>query len=291
MKYLLYMLLSLSFISCTQENTKNYIIKYGPKEVQSAEFINTLMILGFTKHGRSFYSQIHDLHFFEEVRTETLQYFIKSIFYSSLSQKYKIKITDAELETWIKKRTPDLKKEDLIFTLKANNFSYGDWKKLFREQFIQNKIVEQLTESDLKSKKETRQKKSADDALFMAVITFEDELKAKSHYRTISRSVSRYDDILKKENNTSYYSWVKTKDIPFYSKIKHLALRRVSKPIETKWGYSLVRIKKKGKYPLPNKNVASGQKPSPLKPLLEEFKKDPKLDINTDLLYSLKIKK
>lgn len=289
MKYLLYFIFALSFLACAPKEKKQYIVKYGAREVQSAEFINTLMILGFTKYGRPFYAQIYDPQFFERMRTETLQHFINNIFYGSLSQKYKIKITDVELEAWIKDRTPGLKKEDLVFTLKANNFSYNDWKKLFREQLIQTRIIEKLSSTEEKVQK--KQKKSNDDAFYMAAITFDDELKAKSHYRTISRSVVRYNDVLKKENNTANYSWIRTKNIPFYSKIKHLNLRRVSKPIETKWGYTLIRIEKKGKYPLPNKDVASSQKTSSIKSLLEDFKKDPKLDINTDLLYSLKIKK
>ncbi len=289
MKHLLYPFI-LFFLSCSpNQKEDSYIVKYGPKEVHSAEFINTLMILGFTKHGKAFYSKVYDSSFFEQMRTETLEHIINKMFYSSLSQKYKIKITDAELEAWIKERTPDLAKEDLLYTLKANNFTYSDWKGLFRDQLIQSRIIQQLNE--VTPTPPSKVKKSNDDAIYLAIISFEDQLEAKEQHKKIARNKVNFDDVLKRENQTRLYSWVRTKDLPFYDKIKYLPLRKSSKPIETSWGYALVRIQKRGKFPLPNKDVAEGQTSSSIKPLLEEFKKSPKLHINTELLYSLKIKK
>ncbi len=288
MKHLLYFLILFS-LSCSPKPEETHIVKYGSQEVHSAEFINTLMILGFTKHGKAFYSKIYDSTFFEQIRTQTLEHIINKMFYGSLSQKYKIKITDAELESWIKERTPDLAKEDLMYTLKANNFSYNDWKGLFRDQLIQSKISEQLNETP--PSKPTKIKKSNDDALYLAIISFEDQLKAKEQHKKIARNKVNFDDVLEKMNQSRLYSWIRTKDLSFYDKIKYLPLRKSSKPIETPWGYVLVRIQKRGKFPLPNKDVAEGQTASSIKPLLEEFKKSPKLHINTELLYSLKIKK
>lgn len=289
MKYILTLILFLA--SCTQSTqTDNFIVKYGSQEIKSAEFINTLMILGFTKHGKSFYSKIYDEAFFEKARTETLEQVINNLFFGSLSQKYKVKITDLDLEEWIKERTPDMQKEDLIYTLKANNLTYADWKGLFRNQMIKNKIIEQV-EGVKEQKIKPKPKKSNDDGMLMAVISFDDQLQAKEAYTKIRKNRINFDDVLKKNNGTVEYSWVKNKDISFYENIRYLSLRRSSKPIETDWGYSLVRIQKKGKMPLISKDVASGQGNPAIQALLEKFKKDPKLNINTDLLYSLKIKK
>jgi len=127
--------------------------------------------------------------------------------------------------------------------------------------------------------------------MLIAVISFEEQLQAKKAYTRIRKDKAKFDDVLKKNNGTAKYSWVRKEDISFYEEIKNLSLKRSSKPIETDWGYSLVRIQKKGKVPQIAKDVASGQENSPIQGLLEKFKKDPKLIINTDLLYSLKIKK
>ncbi len=290
MNLLLY--LSLFFLlSCNLKQDKEpYLIKYGFKKVQSAEFINSLMVLGFIKHGKTFYSKIYDPIFFENMKTQTLEHFINNIFYNSLSQKYKIKVTDSELEDWIKTRTPGLKKEDLIYTLKVNNFSYNDWKRFFRNQFIQNKILTKL--HPLKKIHPAKIKKSHKDALYLAVISFEDELEADEQYKRIKKNLARFDDILIKKTQTKLYSWVPTTDLPFFKQIKYLALNKVSKPIQTPWGYILVQIQKKGKFPLQQTHAARSQQTfSSIKPLLEEFKKSKKLHINTQLLYSLKIRK
>ncbi len=289
MNCLLY--LSLFFlISCNlKQNKQPYVIKYGLKKVQTSEFINILMVLGFMKHGKAFYSKIYDSVFFESMRTQTLEYFINNMFYNSLSQKYKIKVTDSELEQWIKTRTPGLKREDLIYILKVNNFSYNDWKGVFRSQFIQNKILKQL--SNTPKIQPTKMKKSHKNALYMAVISFEDELKANEQYKRIKKNLARFDDILIKKTHTKLYSWVPTVDLPFFKKIKYLPLNTVSKPIQTSWGYILIQIKKRGKLPLKQTHVAQSQTKSAIKPLLEDFKKSKKLHINTKLLYGLKIRK
>jgi hypothetical protein len=292
MKSLSYFLILFFLSSCTTKTEQNYIVKFDNKEVNSAEFINKLMVLGFIKHGPSFYTKIYDSQFFEEARSETLEHIIGNFFYNSLSQKYEIKVTDSELESWIQSRTPDLKQEDLLYTLEANNLSLQSWRTLFREQLIQHKVVEALSSApDTESQKKEKEKNSDDDGLLMATITFENAVEAKEMYQKIAKNKIKFDEALANQSNISTYSWVKTDELPFFSKIKYLSKNRVSKPIETKWGHLLVQIKKRGKVPLPKRDTASGQIPASIKPLLEEFKKNPKLMINTDLLYSLKIKK
>ncbi len=219
-----------------------------------------------------------------------------NLFYSSLSQKFEIKITDIELEEWIKTRTPDMHKEDLIYTLKANNLTYSDWKGLFRNQMIKNQIIEKLLDKSnqdptTSAHKKNKLNKKNNEGLYLAVISFDEELDAKKAYKRIRKDLDRFDDVLEKVNGTRRYSWVKKEDLGFYDKIKGLSLKRSSKPIETKWGYSLVRIEKKGQMPEQHLDVAPSQDLSAVKELLEDFRKDPELQINTDLLYSLKIKR
>lgn len=299
MKQWFSLFLSLILINCSQKAEKetNFIIKYGQQEVYSAEFINKLMALGFVNYGKDFYSKIYDEKFFEKVRRETLEHFLNAFFIRSLSQKYKLKVTEKELQDWIKQRAPSFDKEDLILTLKTNNLSYTDWTNLFRDQLIQHKVAEKIkseqTKDSLKknTEKKKTQKTNKNKSLFLAVLTYENQLLAQEAYKKISNEKKEFNKELEKHQGSAQYSWLEPDQIPFYKNIKSLSLGRVSKPFETTWGFLIVRIAKKGSPEGLRADVASGHPQLNLKSLVEAFKKDPKLKINTDLLYSLKIKK
>ena len=288
--------LFLLFTSCNPKNDikTDYIVKYGSQEVYSADFINKMMILGFVNYGADFYSKIYDEKFFEKVRNETLEYFLNTFFMRSLSQKYKLKITETELQEWIKDRAPSYNKEDLILTLKTNNLTYKDWTGLFRDQLVQHKVSEKIKKeiSQKKVKEETTKKnETSKSALSIAVLSFENLLDAQNAYKKIENKKEAFNKALKKYQKSQKYSWLEPNEIPFYKDIKPLRVGRVSKPFETPWGVLIVRIDKKGQKK-PNKpSTAKKQAQLDLNRLVEAFKKDSKLQINTDLLYSLKIKK
>lgn len=299
MKQWFSLFIAFALISCTQkaDEEASFIIKYGQQEVYSAEFINKLMTLGFVNYGKDFYSKIYDEKFFEKARRETLEHFLNTFFIRSLSQKYKLKVTEKELQEWIKHRAPSFDKEGLILTLKTNNLSYTDWTNLFRDQLIQHKVAEKVKSEQSKAKPRESDKDKTSKAdkknksLLLAVLTYDNQLLAQEAYKEISSDKVKFNKALKKHQGSDQYSWLEPKQIPFYKKIKRLGVGKVSKPFETTWGFLIVRIAKKGvPKDLPH-NVASGHPQLNLKGLVEAFKKDPKLKINTDLLYSLKIKK
>jgi hypothetical protein len=296
MKFLLSLFLLLSSASCQQkkEDQASYLVKYGNKEVHTAEFINKMMTLGFVKYGKTFYSKIYDQTFFEQVRSETLEHILNSIFMNTLSQKYELKITNVDVQKWIAERAPTYSKEDLILTLQTNNLTYKDWTNLFREQLVQHRILEQLSKDDkpeLKSAEKKEPKSDKETYYKIAVLTFENQLDANVAYKKINNDRDNFNESMKRIQSSDQYSWLKEDQIPFYSKIKSLGTGRISKPFETDWGFLLVRLDKKEKREAPPRDAASGQVSAKFKSLVEDFKKDPKLQINSDLLYSLKIKR
>jgi|GEM_PF-3046153 len=299
MKLLLSFLLLFFFTSCQkkEEDKSSYLIKYGTKEVYTAEFINKMMTLGFVKYGKTFYSRIYDQEFFEQIRSETLEHILNSIFMNQLSQQYELKVTNDDVQKWIAERAPTYSKEDLILTLQANNLDYKDWTNLFREQLIQHKISEKISSSkkpptgDSKDKAEKIEKETKETHYKIAVLTFENQLDADQAYKKIGNSENNFDKALKRLQSTNKYSWLTEEQIPFFSSIKRLSAGRVSKPIETDWGFLLVRLDKKDIRAVLKKDAASSHISAEFKSLVEAFKKDPKLRINSKLLYSLKIKK
>lgn len=291
-----------SFTSCLKEkeDTSSFLIKYGSKEVYTAEFINKMMTLGFVKYGKTFYSKIYDQNFFEQVRSETLEHILNSIFLNNLSQKYELKITNDDVQKWIAERAPTYSKEDLILTLQTNNLTYKDWTNLFREQLVQHRIAEKLSaQSKAKETNEEKIKvsnkvKTAQEKIThykIAVLTFENQLDADQAYKKINNSEDNFNEALKRLQSSNKYSWLTESQIPFFSEIKSLRANRVSKPFETDWGFLLVRLDKQEKREEDQKDAAIGQVSTEYKALVEAFKKDPKLQINSDLLYSLKIKR
>lgn len=291
--------LFLLYTSCSPKTDVkvDYIVKYGSQEVYSADFINKMMILGFVNYGEDFYSKIYDKNFFEKVRAETLEYYLNTFFMRSLSQKYKLKITGAELQEWIKNRAPSYNKEDLILTLKTNNLSYKDWTGLFRDQLVQHKVSEKIKEEASQKKTKTKEKepnkkiKASKSALSIAVLSFESLLDAQNTYKKISHKKEAFNKALNKHQKSNKYSWLEPDEIPFYKNIKQLRVGRVSKPFETPWGVLIVRIDQKGRKKENKPNTEENHAQLDLNQLVEAFKKDSKLQINTDLLYSLKIKK
>lgn len=294
MKILLSTLIILSLLACQKrkEDKANYLIKYGNREVYTAEFINKMMTLGFVKYGKTFYSRIYDQKFFEQIRSETLEHTLNSIFMNRLSQKFELKITNKDVQDWIVDRAPTYSKEDLILTLQANNLTYKDWTNLFREQLVQHRIAQKLSSNKPEiatehSKEETKKQTHYK----IAVLTYENQLDADQAYKQINGSEKSFDKTLKSLQSSNKYSWLTEEQIPFFSKIKSLRVGKISKPFETGWGFLLVRLEQKDKRSTMLKNNAGGQVSPEFKALVEEFRKDPKLQINSDLLYSLKIKK
>ena len=57
MKALISILIFLTLVSCQQNNkdSATYLVKYGNREVHTAEFINKMMTLGFVKYGKTLF--------------------------------------------------------------------------------------------------------------------------------------------------------------------------------------------------------------------------------------------
>jgi len=294
MKLLLsfFILLFISSCSPRQKAETHYVIKYGHNEVNTAEFINKMMTLGFVKYGKTFYSKIYDQTFFEQMRSETLEHSLNSIFMNELSKKFELKITNKDVQDWIANRAPDYSKEDLILTLQANNLTFKDWTNLFREQLVQHRISQKLMlKAEAEIQKETSNDRKKITHYKIAVLTYENQLDADQAYKQIGNSKDKFDKTLKSLQSSNTYTWLTEKQIPFYSKIKKLRKERVSKPFETDWGFLLVRIAKKEKRAEELRDAANSQVSAEFKSLVADFRKNPKLQINADLLYSLKIKK
>jgi len=295
MKILLSLFLILFTVSCQKktDDQTTYLVKYGNNEIYTAEFINKMMTLGFVRYGKPFYTKIYDQTFFERIRAETLEHILNGIFINTLSQKYELKITNDDVQKWIAERAPVYSKEDLILTLQANNLTYKDWTNLFREQLVQHRILQKVSESqNLKNTVEEKTENLKKETYYkIAVLTFENKLDADQAYKKINNSKDNFEESLSRLQSSKKYSWLKEDQIPFYSKIKRLRTGRITKPFETDWGFLLVRLDKKEKRTAPLQDAASGQSSKEFKRLVKAFKKDPKLQINSDLLYSLKIKR
>jgi len=297
MKYALILVL-LALASCQKksEPESQYIVKYGDQKVYAAEFINKMMTLGFVKYGKPFYTRIYDKDFFENMRSETLEHILNSLFVNKLSRQLELKVTNDDVQNWIQERAPVYSQEDLVLTLQANNLNYKDWTNLFREQLVQHRIsiaMSKKLESEDSSEKSTVKKEQSKKQTHyqLAVLTFENQLDADQAYKKISNSKEKFNKELLRSLSTQKYSWLTEDQIPFFSKIKKLRKGRVSKPFETEWGFLLVRVEKKEKRAQNQKKTESLPLSPHFKSLVEEFKKDPKLHINSDLLYSLKIQK
>ena len=211
---------------------------------------------------------------------------------NTLSQKFELKVTNDDVQKWIADRAPTYSKEDLILTLQTNNLTYKDWANLFREQLIQHRIALKLAPAPKASQSKTAKQASDKLTYFkIAVLTYESQLDADETYKRIKNSKEAFNKALGKRQGSKRYSWLTEDQIPFFSKIKRLKAGRNSKPIETDWGFLIVRLDKKEKRLPEHRDAANGQISPELKSLVEAFKKDPKLQINSDLLYSLKIKR
>lgn len=270
------------------------IVKYKTTSVSDADFIRSLMALGFIKHGKSFFTKINDEEFFSSFKQTTLENILTKIFVNELANEKKITITDNELEEWIQKRIGEVSKEDLILTLKTNNITYKDWRSLFKDQLLHHKVVEAYTNPpETKKDKTDTQEDKADkvEGLLMGVLTFKDNEEAERAYKEISKDSKAFEDYAKKKNLKNVYNWVKQEDIPFYDKIKNQSLNRISKPINSNWGNLLVLIKKKGNF-VPEQSLQTTHEDKSLPTnLLSDFKNNPELKINTNRLYSLKIRR
>lgn len=281
------------FSSCSfKTNDTKPLVKYKTTLVTDADFIRSLMALGFIKHGKSFFTKINDKDFFADFKQTTLENIITKIFVNKLANEKKITINDAELEEWIQSRVGDVSKEDLILTLKTNNITYKDWRGLFKDQLLHHKVVEAYSQQDESLKNNENEESNTEkkaDGLLIGVLSFQDSEEADRAYKEISKKSASFEDYAKKKNLKNVFNWVKEENLPFYDKIKNQSLNQVSKPINSSWGNLLVLIKKKGKF-IPEESLTSTHVDKSLpKDLLSNFKNDPELQINTNRLYSLKI--
>lgn len=278
------------FTSCSLKETEpKPLVEFGSQTVSEQDFIKTLMGQGFLKYGRPFFDQIQDPNFFEIAKNDTLEEIVSNIYFANLANEKKITLSDEELEEWIQSRTKGLQKEDLSLILNSNNITYKDWKNLFKNQLIQHKVMQSYTEK--KSEKENsieKNKRTKKEGLNVAVLTFEDKMEAEDAYKKIKRRPASFSDFLKKRHIQKAYTWITSETFPFYSKIRHQKIGTISKPIESQWGFLIVKVKKKGKFEENNAAYKSFSLPSDL---VKKIKEDPRLKINMEGLHSLKIKK
>ncbi len=285
--------------SCSKKEQEelSYIIQYQTQTVTPEIFLKKLIIQSHIKYKELRTEKLKDPAKLETLKKETLALLIQEIFVNDLANKHSIVILDDELKKWISERSKGTRTENLNLFLNANGLKENDWNRMFKNQLLMHKVKNFLkladkdqTKTDKKSN--DKQRKDLKTQVQIGVISYDDKHEAETAYTRIRRGQNKFQTLLKKKTGSDKFQWLIEEDLPFKDKTKKLRIKRVSKVMQTEWGYSLIFINKREKRAVRGEaNNAISQSESKWSQALKDFKENEDLKINFDLFYGLKLKR
>ena len=137
------------------------LIVYKEKSIPQSKFIKSLLHQGFLLYGKNLALNLKEKNIFEKLKQKTLELELEGLFIQNIADKNKIIIKNDELKAWIDKRTRGLSNEELEYFLSYSNMSIKEWKALFKNQLLKDKVLKLYKLKDFGVK--TKGTKSAKD--------------------------------------------------------------------------------------------------------------------------------
>lgn len=290
-------ILSIIFVitSCSQGPSPDQeLVEYKEKSINQSQFVKSVLHQGFLLYGKNLVLNLKDNNTFQELKQKALEVELENLFIQSIADQNKIIVKDEELTVWIEKRTKGLTEEELEYFLNYSNMSIKEWKALFKNQLLKEKVLKLYT-----TRNENREDVNHVEGLEkqkhyqVATLTFDSTIEAQNIYKELKAFPKRLDDLLIQRKGTKTYDWITQEDELIYNKIKNLRKGGLTKPFESPWGHMIVKFFKSEKRH-PNKPAPMPKEQAqPAKTYLRDlmaFKENKDLKINLKAVYGLEIK-
>ena len=284
--------LFLFLTSCSRESKLNLeVIKYKEKIINQSQFIKSLLHQGFLLYGKNLVLNLKDRKTFQKLKQKALEVELENLFIQNIADQNKIIVRDDELTSWINKRTKGLSERELEYFLNYSNMSIKEWKALFKNQLLKEKVLNLYTTKDNKKKKEKGKKEEKH--YQVAILTFDSTIEAQNIYKELKAFPNRLDDLLIQRKGTKAYDWITQKDELIYEKIKNLRKASLTKPFESPWGHMIIKFFKskmrRSNQPTQLQENKSTPSTTYQKDLIV-FRNNKDLKIHLKAIYGLKIK-
>ena len=268
------------------------LIKYKEKSINQSQYIKRTLHQGFLLYGKNLVLNLKDDDTFQKLKHKALEVELENLFIQSIADENKIIVKDDELKDWIEKRTEGVPEEQLEYFLNYANMSVKEWKSLFKNQLLKEKVLKLYTAID-QNKKEFKQEGVEKIKHYqIATLTFDSTIEAQNVYKELKAFPKRLDALLIQKKGTKTYDWVTQKDTIVYEKIKNLKRGGITKPFETPWGNMIIKFfKSEKRYPNEPKSIVEEHLPSKtyLRDLMA-FRESNELEINLKAIYGLELK-
>ncbi len=318
-------LISLLFTACSrQANQDKELIVFNEKKITQSKFIKSILQQGFLLFGKELVSNLKDKDVFKTIKQKTLEVELENIFIQNIADERNIIIKNAELKEWIENRTNGLPKIELEYFLNYSNMSLKEWKALFKNQLLKEKII-RLYLTDGESLNKTRDQNSdvvaknnanlsttsqpsqnsslnkvsiqnsneKEQQYQVAILSFDSTVEAQNIYKELKAFPKRIDQMLLSRKATKAPDWITKNDEALFEKASALSVGGLSKPFETTWGHVIIKLLKSSKRPIivPAKLMSkTTEKPAIYLKKLSDFRENKALKIDLKSIYGLELK-
>ena len=258
MKFLIYFLIPLVFISCSKKNdiTSSLVLKVNDTSLTAGEFSDQL-ISELKKFDLVFLKQ---KSFINDVKKKLVHRFIIKSITEKWAKKNNIFVKTIALDANIlniKKTYPD----DIAFrrALSDEKISFSSWKKRIRynmlQKLIQKKLNENIvkpTDSELKKYYYANKEQfKSGDARKLQQIVLQSEVDANLIYKKL-RKKRKFEELVKfsitpESRKKGHLGWIEKGDSSIFDKVFKVRVGRLSPIIKSEYGFHIIKILRKRK--------------------------------------------
>jgi|GEM_PF-6686999 len=308
-------LVSLLFSACSrQADLDKELIVFNEKKITQSKFIKSILQQGFLLFGKELVSNLKDKDVFKTIKQKTLEVELENIFIQSIADERDIIIKNAELKEWIESRTKGLLKIELEYFLNYSNMSLKEWKALFKNQLLKEKIIRLYVTTDTTSgensdkssdssktasstsssnNNSTKASTEKEQQYQVAILSFDSTVEAQNVYKELKAFPKRIDQMLLSRKSTKAQDWITAKDGTLFEKASGLSVGGLSKPFETTWGHVIMKLLKSSKRSVvvpDNLMSQTAEKPEKYLKKLSDFRENKALKIDLKSIYGLELK-